>query len=277
HDLWYPFNREDYIYLVICIAFICDMQGLVCNAACQTTLLCLMIYARTRLKILQSRLRKFDTIAVEEYEGDVVLAVKDLIAEHQYLINFVKSLNDKTQHVLLLEFMLNSLCLASGTIQFTIVSTSRKHSSRQHSNFRIAKLLCKKSSSQNGCERNNDSYDKYQFTQNIFYYHFQVNTTSGWLAVVFLNLYVMAQIFILTWHANEISEEGLAVSDAIAASQWQKQSKEVQKLLIVMMMIAQKTIGLTAGPFFRMTNSAAMQTMKVAYSYTSIMRKNIPD
>ncbi|XP_048525112.1 uncharacterized protein LOC125505409 [Dendroctonus ponderosae] len=87
----------------------------------------------------------------------------------------------------------------------------------------------------------------------------------------------MAQIFILTWHANEISEEGLAISDAIAASQWQKQSKEVQKLLIVMMMIAQKPIGLTAGPFFRMTNSAAMQTMKVAYSYTSLMSKNFPE
>ncbi|KAH1010534.1 hypothetical protein HUJ05_004813 [Dendroctonus ponderosae] len=108
----------------------------------------------------------------------------------------------------------------------------------------------------------------------------KVDTTSAWLAVVFLNLYVMAQIFILTWHANEISEEvrkGLAISDAIAASQWQKQSKEVQKLLIVMMMIAQKPIGLTAGPFFRMTNSAAMQTMKVAYSYTSLMSKNFPE
>uniref|UniRef100_R9PSP1 Odorant receptor n=1 Tax=Dendroctonus ponderosae TaxID=77166 RepID=R9PSP1_DENPD len=224
HDLWYPFNREDYIYLVICIAFICDMQGLVCNAACQTTLLCLMIYARTRLKILQIRLRKFDKIAVEEYEGDVVRAVKDLIAEHQYLINFVKSLNDRTQHVLLLEFMLNSLCLASGTSQFIII-----------------------------------------------------DTTSGWLATVFLNLYVIVQIFILSWHANEISVEGLAVSDAIAASQWQKQSKEVQKLLIIMMMRAQKPIGLTAGPFFRMTNSTAVQTMKVAYSYASIMTQNMPE
>uniref|UniRef100_A0AAR5P3J6 Odorant receptor n=1 Tax=Dendroctonus ponderosae TaxID=77166 RepID=A0AAR5P3J6_DENPD len=206
HDLWYPFNRADYIYLVICIAFICDTQGLICNTASQTTLLCVMIYARTRLKILQIRLRKFDKIAVEEYEGDVVRAVKDLIAEHQYLINFVKSLNDRTQHVLLLEFMLNSLCLASGTSQFIII-----------------------------------------------------DTTSGWLATVFLNLYVIVQIFILSWHANEISVEGLAVSDAIAASQWQKQSKEVQKLLIIMMMRAQKPIGLTAGPFFRMTNSTAVQ------------------
>ncbi|KAH1003974.1 hypothetical protein HUJ04_003800 [Dendroctonus ponderosae] len=224
HDLWYPFNRADYIYLVICIAFICDTQGLICNTASQTTLLCVMIYARTRLKILQIRLRKFDKIAVEEYEGDVVRAVKDLIAEHQYLINFVKSLNDRTQHVLLLEFMLNSLCLASGTSQFIII-----------------------------------------------------DTTSGWLATVFLNLYVIVQIFILSWHANEISVEGLAVSDAIAASQWQKQSKEVQKLLIIMMMRAQKPIGLTAGPFFRMTNSTAVQTMKVAYSYASIMTQNMPE
>ncbi|KAH1003973.1 hypothetical protein HUJ04_003799 [Dendroctonus ponderosae] len=79
---------------------------------------------------------------------------------------FVQSLNDCTKYVLLLEFVLNSLCVASGTLQFVIIDTA-----------------------------------------------------SGWISVLCLNMYVIAQIFILSWHANEISEEGLAVSDAIAASQ----------------------------------------------------------
>ncbi|ENN79791.1 hypothetical protein YQE_03847, partial [Dendroctonus ponderosae] len=222
HDLWYPFKREKHMPWVMTVAILCDTQGLFCNAASQSTLICLMIYARTRLIILQIRLKKFDKIAQEQYHGNAERAIKELINEHQDLIKFVQLLNDRTKYVLLLEFILNSLCVASGTLQFLII-----------------------------------------------------DTPAGRLSTFCLNFYIVVQIFILSWHANEITEQGLGVAASIAASNWHKQSKEVKTLLIVMMMRAQIPFGLTVGSFFRMTNSTALQTMKVAYSYMSIMRQNI--
>uniref|UniRef100_A0AAR5P564 Odorant receptor n=1 Tax=Dendroctonus ponderosae TaxID=77166 RepID=A0AAR5P564_DENPD len=173
HDLWYPFKREKHMPWVMTVAILCDTQGLFCNAASQSTLICLMIYARTRLIILQIRLKKFDKIAQEQYHGNAERAIKELINEHQDLIKFVQLLNDRTKYVLLLEFILNSLCVASGTLQFLII-----------------------------------------------------DTPAGRLSTFCLNFYIVVQIFILSWHANEITEQGLGVAASIAASNWHKQNYE---------------------------------------------------
>lgn len=89
HDLWYPFRREEHMPLVMTIAILCDTQGLFCNAASQSTLIALMIYARARLRILQIRLKKFEEIAQKEHHGSTERTIKELINEHQYLIGLV--------------------------------------------------------------------------------------------------------------------------------------------------------------------------------------------
>ncbi|XP_050305474.1 odorant receptor 49b-like [Anthonomus grandis grandis] len=220
HDMWYPFAREKHMNLVIFFNLIFVNQGIVFNTATQTTFICLMIYSSARLKILQIQLRKFDEVA-KDNGGDVLETVKNLIVEHQVLIGFVKSLNEKTNYVMLLEFVLNSISLASGTIQLVVI-----------------------------------------------------NSITGFLSVGSIILLVVVQIFILAWSANEITVEGLGIADAICASNWNDQSPKVQKLFIIMILRAQKPLGLTAGPFFQMTTKTALMTLKVAYSYISLMMQN---
>lgn len=89
HDMWYPFRRETHMPWVIFINIWIVLQGLCFNTMTQTTFIALMIYASARMKILQIRLRKFEQIAKEKYDGNVLYTVKDLIIEHQLLIRWV--------------------------------------------------------------------------------------------------------------------------------------------------------------------------------------------
>ncbi|XP_066251434.1 odorant receptor 10-like [Euwallacea similis] len=123
HDLWYPFRRENHMYWVIFINVLMITQGTCFNTATQSTFINLMMYANSRFKILNIKLRKFDRIAREEENGDVLGTVKKLIVEHQELIRFVNSLNDRTKYVMLMEFVLNALSLASGLLQLVVITT----------------------------------------------------------------------------------------------------------------------------------------------------------
>nr|QXE93236.1 odorant receptor 10 [Eucryptorrhynchus brandti] len=218
HDIWYPFKRETHMPLVVFINMFLVVQGFLLNTATQTTFICLMIYASTRFKILHIRLRKFDVIAKKKHAGDVLFTVKELICEHQLLIGFVESLNKRTNYVMLLEFVLNSVSLASVTIQLVVTDTA----------------------------------------SSIF--------SAG--AIVTL---ILLQIFILAWSANEITLEGLSVADAISAGKWYEQIEEVNQLFKLMLLKAQKPIGIRVGPFFQMNTRTALMTLKIAYSYLSLM------
>ncbi|XP_066251141.1 odorant receptor 10-like [Euwallacea similis] len=221
HDLWYPFRRETHMRWVILLNMIMVSQGTCLNTATQSTFISLMIYASSRFKILKIKLRKFDEIAHEENSGDIMTTVKILTKEHQNLLHFVESLNERTKYVMLMEFLLNSISLASVTIQLVVVTT-------------LSRL----------------------FTA---------------FSIVVLQLF---QIFILAWSANEISQEGLLVADAIGSSKWYEQNAAIRKLFLMMIMRAQIPIGLTAGPFFRMSTNTALTTVKAAYTYLSLMMQN---
>ncbi|CAG9761768.1 unnamed protein product [Ceutorhynchus assimilis] len=86
HDIWYPFKREKNMIWVVGLNLFAVTQGLFFNTATQTTFIGLMIYATARLEILGIRLRKFDWIAKEMNDGDVLRTVKELVVEHQKLI-----------------------------------------------------------------------------------------------------------------------------------------------------------------------------------------------
>lgn len=136
HDLWFPFRRETHMYWVIFFNLFMIVQGTCFNTATQATLINLMIYSSSRLKILGLKLRKFDAIASQNGR-DILETVHDLIFEHQdllrynkkiikitiniFLYSFVESLNVRIKYVLLMEFILNELGLASGIIQLIVV------------------------------------------------------------------------------------------------------------------------------------------------------------
>ncbi|XP_060526087.1 odorant receptor 22a-like [Cylas formicarius] len=72
-----------------------------------------MIFATSLIKIMQIRFRKMVT-----YGDDVVVTLRDLVLEHQKVIDFVDQLNAAMKNLILLEYLLHSLNFASVSIQF---------------------------------------------------------------------------------------------------------------------------------------------------------------
>ncbi|XP_048522711.1 odorant receptor Or2-like [Dendroctonus ponderosae] len=99
-------------------------------------------------------------------------------------------------------------------------------------------------------------------------------TTGGFVAFLTIVILLLSQIFILSWSANEISLESSKISDAIFESNWEDYSQRIKAYFITMSMGARKPLGLTAGPFFQMSTNTAISTVKVAYTYLSLMLQN---
>ncbi|XP_076255012.1 odorant receptor 10-like [Rhynchophorus ferrugineus] len=68
-----------------------------------------MTYAAARLGVLCIRLRRLKDIAITSYGGDINLALKILIMEHQHLIGFIRILNDKISMITFAEFLFSSI------------------------------------------------------------------------------------------------------------------------------------------------------------------------
>lgn len=82
HDLWFPFRRETHMFWVILFNLFMVVQGTCFNTATQATLINLIIYSSSRLKILGLKIRKFDPTATE----NVLETVRKLIFEHKDLL-----------------------------------------------------------------------------------------------------------------------------------------------------------------------------------------------
>ncbi|XP_072375344.1 odorant receptor 10-like [Diabrotica undecimpunctata] len=85
-------------------------------------------------------------------------------------------------------------------------------------------------------------------------------------------LFVMVlQIFLLAWHANEISLNSIDVSQAIYESEWYDLPYMIKQYLLIIMVRAQRPLSISVGPFFNLTNSTAVTSMKAAYSYLALL------
>ncbi|XP_023024059.1 odorant receptor 10 [Leptinotarsa decemlineata] len=84
---------------------------------------------------------------------------------------------------------------------------------------------------------------------------------------------MIIQTFLLAWHANEITEQSLLISQAIYESRWYELHTGLQRILHLVMIRAQRPLTLSIGPFFTLTNGTAVTTMKAAYSYLTILKR----
>ncbi|XP_060533053.1 odorant receptor 30a-like [Cylas formicarius] len=83
--------------------------------------------------------------------------------------------------------------------------------------------------------------------------------------------YVLIQIFLLGWIANEIKNQSVALSDALYESPWYEQNESSKKVILVMIKQAQKPLTLTIGPFDAMTLQSALAIIKASYSYVTLL------
>ncbi|KAG5876611.1 hypothetical protein JTB14_004223 [Gonioctena quinquepunctata] len=105
---------------------------------------------------------------------------------------------------------------------------------------------------------------------------FQLLTLDVDVILVFRVTYstlMIIQIFLLAWHANEIKEQSVHISQAIYENNWYNVDLKLRRILHIVMMRAQRPLTLSIGPFFSLTNDTAVMSMKTAYSYFTIMNK----
>nr|XP_023021046.1 odorant receptor 30a-like [Leptinotarsa decemlineata] len=65
----------------------------------------------------------------------------------------------------------------------------------------------------------------------------------------------------------------LELSNALYESRWYEHSVAVKKCIHLMMLRSQRPLTLQIGPFYPMTMSTALSTVKAGYSYVTILRK----
>ncbi|KAL1516729.1 hypothetical protein ABEB36_000598 [Hypothenemus hampei] len=120
HDIWYPFlSIENHMGVVVFTNLFVVCQGACFNSATQCTFIGLMIYSSMRFRLLHIKIKKF---GLTPQENPLAL-LEELIVEHQDLLQFVKTLNERTKYVMLLEFLLNAVSLASGLLQLVMIKT----------------------------------------------------------------------------------------------------------------------------------------------------------
>ncbi|KAL1488318.1 hypothetical protein ABEB36_014796 [Hypothenemus hampei] len=86
-------------------------------------------------------------------------------------------------------------------------------------------------------------------------------------------LLLLLQLVILAWSANEITIQSVNIAQAIFEYYWYEQSEHVKKILLIMIMRAQKPLFLSIGPFRPMNMQAGLMTLKASYTYSQVMKQ----
>lgn len=97
-------------------------QSMCFNIAIQALVQSVMVFIKAEFKILQHKVRSlnlYEDIKIEnkETEDEIFIILKFAVGKHQELIRWVEQFNDSIKYLLLLEYCVTSLMLASTLIQ----------------------------------------------------------------------------------------------------------------------------------------------------------------
>ncbi|XP_050296909.1 odorant receptor Or2-like [Anthonomus grandis grandis] len=76
---------------------------------------------------------------------------------------------------------------------------------------------------------------------------------------------------LLAWNANEIKQQSEKLAMSIYESNWYEHTKPTNQLAFITVLRTRRPLYLTIGPFGEMSINTAISTLKLAYSYVSIM------
>ncbi|XP_026755601.2 uncharacterized protein LOC113515548 [Galleria mellonella] len=82
---------------------------------------------------------------------------------------------------------------------------------------------------------------------------------------------MIIQLAIQCFTGNELTLQAAKVADAVMHSKWEQMSPSLRRLLLLMMMRAQRPLRLTAAGFAYMNNDCFLAIMKAAYSYYAVL------
>ncbi|XP_050300121.1 putative odorant receptor 92a [Anthonomus grandis grandis] len=118
-----PLNKLNHVYWLFFTQALWSWVGFVFNSLTHLAFVVLLVYAAAQLERLQIKFRDFIEHDFDDDEGDRELKVKEkitilktLIREHQYIIGFVQRLNSCVKYVILIEYILASMDMASVSV-----------------------------------------------------------------------------------------------------------------------------------------------------------------
>ncbi|KAG6444235.1 odorant receptor Or1 [Manduca sexta] len=82
---------------------------------------------------------------------------------------------------------------------------------------------------------------------------------------------MIIQLAIQCFTGNELTLQAERISDAVMQSKWERMPPRLRRLLIIMMMRAQRPLRLTAAGFANMDNACFLSILKAAYSYYAVL------
>ncbi|XP_066150233.1 odorant receptor 10-like [Euwallacea fornicatus] len=106
---WFPFNRDEYYKTSILYEIFHILQTLNYNGAAQTVVCSVMVFLKTELKILQHNISSLKYSNASNIED----ILKKYSKKHQELIRSVKDFNISFQYIILLEYSMISVTLAT--------------------------------------------------------------------------------------------------------------------------------------------------------------------
>ncbi|KAL1492106.1 hypothetical protein ABEB36_012597 [Hypothenemus hampei] len=116
YELYIPFDKQKYSWFIIIVQILTAYSASLVYVTIQTTFYVLFMYGTLRFQILQLKIDKLSIYGGENsFEK-----LRSLILEHQDIINFIDTLNEKISYAVMSAFMVNSIKLGSGVFSLIV-------------------------------------------------------------------------------------------------------------------------------------------------------------
>ncbi|XP_050300122.1 odorant receptor Or2-like [Anthonomus grandis grandis] len=124
-----PLNRLEHIRSLFIIQALWFWMGLTYNTTTHVVFITILTYAAAQLEILQIRIRnyvgpEFSEKSGEEEIQEKIQDLKKLILDHKYIIGYIEHFNSSAKYIILMEFVLSSLDLASASASLIKMNSS---------------------------------------------------------------------------------------------------------------------------------------------------------
>ncbi|XP_049818550.1 putative odorant receptor 85d [Aethina tumida] len=120
---WLPFNSDDHYISAFSLHSIAAFIGTVFNSVTAIFYLTCMIFICCRLRILQHRIKTMGT-SMHQPELVIKTVLNSLIVDHQTIIEYTEQFNNDINLILLVDFTLNSVQVASIFFQLVTLKLS---------------------------------------------------------------------------------------------------------------------------------------------------------
>nr|QXE93241.1 odorant receptor 15 [Eucryptorrhynchus brandti] len=120
-QFWFPFDKDKHYVWAMTYECVHIIQSLIFNGAAQALINTAMIFLQAELKILQHCLTHYDKYYLKNPFVNIgnisVQTLKVFIVKHQKIIKWVEDFNHSFQNILLLEYLVISIMLATTLVE----------------------------------------------------------------------------------------------------------------------------------------------------------------